>query len=84
MGKITLLKIIYFFCSKILQKQKIILSLYLKTINNKTMSKETLYWVDWYRDGYCYRSSHSVSKEELKECRRMAKMLGEKLVIEKM
>lgn len=45
---------------------------------------ETLYWVHWYRDGFCYRSTHSVPKEKLKEFRATAKALGEKIVIEKM
>jgi hypothetical protein len=43
-----------------------------------------LYWVHWYKDGFCYRSTHSVSKGGLKECRKLAKRLGEKIEIEEM
>lgn len=43
-----------------------------------------LYWVDWIRDGFCYRSTHSVTKEQLKDIRKMAKALGDKLEISKM
>ena len=45
---------------------------------------ETLYWVHWYRNGFCYRSTHSVPRSELKDYRRMAKLLGETLMIEEM
>ena len=45
---------------------------------------EKLYWVHWYRDGFCYHSRHSVPKSELSGCRKLAKMLGEKIVIEEM
>ena len=48
------------------------------------MASNKLYWVHWYRNGFCYRSTHSVPKNELSNCRKMAKMLGEKLVIEEM
>ena len=41
------------------------------------MKKENTYWVDWYRDGFCYRSSHGVSFEQVKEMKQLAKYLGE-------
>jgi hypothetical protein len=49
------------------------------------MSKaEKKYWVNWYKDGFCYRSTHSVPKSEIKEMRKLAKMLGEKIEVEPM
>ena len=48
------------------------------------MANNKLYWVHWYRDGFCYRSTHSVSKDDLKECRKLAKRLGDKIIIEEM
>ena len=45
---------------------------------------ETLYWVHWYNNGLCYRSTHSVPKNEIKNLRKLAKQLGETIKIEKM
>lgn len=46
--------------------------------------KMQLYWVDWIRDGFCYRSTHSVTREQIKEMRKVARALGDKLEISKM
>lgn len=46
--------------------------------------KNQLYWVHWYSNGFCYRSTHSVTKEGVKEARKLAKILGEKIEVEKM
>ena len=48
------------------------------------MKKEQLYWVDWYRDGFCYRSTHSITKEQLKEIKKQAKYYGDTIKVEKM
>lgn len=48
------------------------------------MASNKLYWVHWYRDGFCYRSTHSVPKDKLKEMRKQAKLLGDKIIIEEM
>ena len=45
---------------------------------------ETLYWVHWYSNGFCYRSTHSVPKSKIKELQKLAKQLGETIEIEKM
>lgn len=45
---------------------------------------EILYWVNWYRNGFCYRSTHSVPRSKIKELRMLAKQLGETIKIEKM
>ena len=41
------------------------------------MRKANTYWVDWYRDDWCYRSTHGVTWEKVKEMKKTAKMLGE-------
>ena len=41
------------------------------------MRKANTYWVDWYRDNWCYRSTHGVTWEQVKEMKKTAKMLGE-------
>ena len=46
------------------------------------MAVNQLYWVDWYMDGFCYRSTHSVPKNKIKELRKLAKHLGETIKIE--
>ena len=46
--------------------------------------KAQLYWVDWIHDGFCYRSTHSVTREQIKEMRKIARALGDKLEISKM
>lgn len=45
---------------------------------------EKLYWVHWYSNGFNYRSTHSVPKEDIKNMRRTARALGETIVIEAM
>ena len=50
------------------------------TNNESNMRKQTLrttYWVDWYRDGWCYRSTHGATWEHVKEMKKLAKALGE-------
>lgn len=45
--------------------------------------KVTTYWVDWYRDGWNYRSTHGVTWEQVKEMKKLAKTLGETIKYEK-
>lgn len=45
---------------------------------------EKLYWVHWYSNGFCYRSTHSVPKSRIKIYRNLAKALGEKIKVEPM
>jgi hypothetical protein len=42
-----------------------------------------LYWVDWYKDGFCYRSTSNCKWEDVLNCKRVAKRLGEKITYEK-
>lgn len=41
------------------------------------MKKNVTYWVDWYCNGFCYRSTHGVTWDEVKEMKKLAKLLGE-------
>ena len=41
------------------------------------MRKINTYWVDWYIGNWCYRSTHGVTWEQVKEMKKTAKMLGE-------
>lgn len=48
------------------------------------MKKQTTYWVDWYTSsGFCYRSTHGVTMEQIKEMKKLAKALGETIKYEK-
>lgn len=48
------------------------------------MKKQTTYWVDWYTPGgFCYRSIHSVTMEQVREMKKIAKVLGETIKYEK-
>lgn len=47
-----------------------------------TKRKVKIYWVDWYRNGYCYRSTSECRWEDVIDCKRTAKLLGEKIKYE--
>ena len=57
------------------------------TNNESNMRKQTLkttYWVDWYTPGgFCYRSTHGVTMEQVREMKKIAKVLGETIKYEK-
>ena len=49
------------------------------------MTKERkLYWVNWYRNGYCYKSTSNVPYDGVKEYKKLAKSLGETIDYEPM
>lgn len=37
------------------------------------------YDVDWVRNGFCYRTTRNCTFGQVIECRRIAKLLGEKI-----
>jgi len=47
------------------------------------MKTRKYYIVDWYRNDFCYRTTTNVPFESLKDLRYTAKLLGEKLIIER-
>lgn len=46
-----------------------------KTIKHKIK----IYSVDWIRNGFCYRTTTRCKWEDVLECKRTAKLLGEKI-----
>ena len=53
-------------------------------LNIYFMKAKNLYWVDIYTSGgWCYRSVHSCTMEQVKELRKQAKMAGETIKYEK-
>ena len=54
------------------------------TNNESNMKKQTTYWVDCYTPGgFCYRSTHGVTMEQVREMKKIAKVLGETIKYEK-
>lgn len=56
--------------------------------NNKNMArkkivrKTKIYSVDWIHNGFCYRTTMGCTWEDVKDCKRTAKLLGEKIEYE--
>ena len=44
--------------------------------------KRKIYDVNWYCNGFCYRTTRGCDWETVKECRRIARLLGEKIEYE--
>lgn len=43
-----------------------------------------LYWVNWYRNGHCYRSTSNVDWDGVRKYKKIAKVLGETITYEMM
>ena len=41
--------------------------------------RRKIYSVDWYNNGFCYRTTTGCTWEQVQDCRRTARMLGEKI-----
>ena len=50
----------------------------MRTIKHKTK----IYSVDWIRNGFCYRTTMGCEWEDVLECKRQAKLMGEKIEYE--
>lgn len=48
----------------------------------KIVRKYKVYTVNWLRDGFCYRTTQGCDWEAVKDCKRTAKLLGEKIEYE--
>lgn len=46
--------------------------------------KKKLYWVNWYRNGYCYRSTSDVDWDGVREFKKLAREWGETIDYEEM
>ena len=45
-------------------------------------TRRNIYSVDWYRGDFCYRTTTGCTWENVQECRRSARLLGEKIKYE--
>lgn len=48
----------------------------------KRFITEKRYTINWYRNGFCYRTTTDCPKEHVTESRKVAKLLGEKIEVE--
>jgi hypothetical protein len=49
----------------------------------KIVKKTNIYSVDWWRGDWCYRTTTGCDWQAVQECRRAAKLMGEKITYEK-
>lgn len=48
-------------------------------MKKKLIKKTKIYSVDWYRGDWCYRTTTECTWQDVLECKRTAKLLGEKV-----
>lgn len=48
----------------------------------KKVVRTKIYSVDWVRNGFCYRTTMGCTWEDVKQCKRTAKLLGETIKYE--
>ena len=48
---------------------------------NRTL-KVKYYTVNWYRNGFCYRTTRGCDMDDVKNCKSTAKLLGEAIKYE--
>ena len=51
-------------------------------MRKKIVRKTKIYSVDWFYNGFCYRTTMGCKWEDVKECKRVAKLLGEEIKYE--
>lgn len=44
--------------------------------------RRKIYSVDWYCNGFCYRTTTGCTWEQVQDCKRTARLLGEKIKYE--
>lgn len=49
----------------------------------KIVRKKNIYSVDWYHGDWCYRTTTGCDWDDVLECKRAAKLMGEKIKYEK-
>jgi hypothetical protein len=49
----------------------------------KIVRRKNIYDVDWWRGDWCYRTTTGCDWEAVLECKRAAKLMGEKITYEK-
>ena len=48
----------------------------------KVVKKTKIYSVDWIRNGFCYRTTMGCTWEDVRDCKRQAKLMGEAIKYE--
>lgn len=48
----------------------------------KKVIKVRIYTVNWYSNGFCYRTTRGCDMDAVKNCKRTAKLLGETIKYE--
>lgn len=48
----------------------------------KKVVKVRIYTVNWYSNGFCYRTTRGCDMDAVKNCKRTAKLLGETIKYE--
>jgi hypothetical protein len=48
----------------------------------KQYIQEKRYTINWYRNGFCYRTTMDCTKEYVNNCKKLAKLIGETIKIE--
>lgn len=61
-----------------LKLQHILLYINMKKIKKKIK----IYCVDWYHGEHCYRTTMGCTWEDVKECKRQAKLMGRRIEYE--
>jgi hypothetical protein len=51
-------------------------------IQKEIVVKKKIYAVNWYCNGYCYRTTTECTWDDVKELRKVAKSLGETITYE--
>ena len=51
-------------------------------MRRRKVVKTKIYNVDWYRGDWCYRTTTGCKWEDVKDCKRAAKLMGEKIKYE--
>ena len=51
-------------------------------MRRRKVVKTKIYNVDWYRGDWCYRTTTGCKWEDVKDCKRAAKLMGETIKYE--
>ena len=52
-------------------------------MRRKIVKKTNIYSVDWLHNGFCYRTTMGCTWEDVKDCKRAARLMGEKIEYQK-
>lgn len=52
-------------------------------MRRKIVKKTNIYSVDWIHNGFCYRTTMGCTWEDVLNCKRAARLMGEKIEYQK-